>query len=326
MLFFPESFNVSTPTDRSIEIARDFNAPRRMVFDAFTKPDLVRRWLLGPDGWTMPVCEIDLRVGGRYRYVWRKEATGTDMGMGGVFREIVRPEKLVATEKFDDAWYPGEAVNTTIFVEERRDHDGHPHRPVRIDGCARHGGQIRHGTRHGRRLQPPGGTAVVSAGGRWHTAPGRHAGHRGDPASVGRSHPLDRATQPDPIGDGARSHRDHDSRQRSGDRSDRAVVHTPPEDESSDVRFRNLRAGVGAGDSDRPRGQPRNTRGTSRASHLSGLIRRTRRRLERIRRLDDRQRPRSRAGSLRMLYRRARVEYRMPPSGAPSSVVPSLDR
>jgi uncharacterized protein YndB with AHSA1/START domain/effector-binding domain-containing protein len=116
MLFFPESFNVSTPTDRSIEIARDFNAPRRMVFDAFTKPDLVRQWLLGPDGWTMPVCEIDLRVGGRYRYVWRKEATGTDMGMGGVFREIIRPEKLVATEKFDDAWYPGEAVNTTIFA------------------------------------------------------------------------------------------------------------------------------------------------------------------------------------------------------------------
>ena len=118
MLFYPESFKVSTPTDREIEVERDFNAPRELVFDAFTKPELVRRWLLGPDGWTMPVCEIDLRVGGAYRYVWRKESTGKEMGMGGVFREVVRPERLVATEKFDDSWYPGEAVDTTVFEEK----------------------------------------------------------------------------------------------------------------------------------------------------------------------------------------------------------------
>jgi uncharacterized protein YndB with AHSA1/START domain/effector-binding domain-containing protein len=115
---FRESFKVSTPTDRSIEIARDFNSPRQLLFDAFTKPELVRRWLLGPDGWTMPVCEIDLRVGGRYRYVWHHDASGKQMGMGGAFREVVRPEKLVATEKFDDAWYPGEAVNTTTFDQK----------------------------------------------------------------------------------------------------------------------------------------------------------------------------------------------------------------
>ena len=119
MQFYPNSFKVTTPTDREILIERDFNAPRDLVFDAFTKPELVRRWLLGPEGWTMPVCDIDLRVGGSYRYVWFKEATGHRMGMGGVFREVVRPEKLVATEKFDDAWYPGEAVNTTIFDEQR---------------------------------------------------------------------------------------------------------------------------------------------------------------------------------------------------------------
>jgi uncharacterized protein YndB with AHSA1/START domain len=65
----------------------------------------------------MPVCEIDLRVGGAYRYVWRKESTGAQMGMGGTFREIVPPEKLVATERFDEAWYPGEAINTTLFEE-----------------------------------------------------------------------------------------------------------------------------------------------------------------------------------------------------------------
>jgi len=118
MPFYPESFRVSTPTDREVLVERDFHAPRELVFEAFTKPELVRRWLLGPDGWTMPVCEIDLRPGGAYRYVWRKEATGMEMGMGGVFREVVRPVKLVATEKFDDAWYPGEAVDTTTFEEQ----------------------------------------------------------------------------------------------------------------------------------------------------------------------------------------------------------------
>ncbi len=117
MRFYPESFRVSTPTDREIRIERDFDALREMVFDAFTRPEIVRRWLLGPDGWTMPVCEIDLRVGGAYRYVWHKESTGVEMGMGGTFLEVVPAEKLVATEVFDDAWYPGEAIDTTVFAE-----------------------------------------------------------------------------------------------------------------------------------------------------------------------------------------------------------------
>jgi uncharacterized protein YndB with AHSA1/START domain len=116
-MLYPDSFTVSTPSDREIQVTRDFHAPRRLVFDAFTRPDLVRRWLLGPPGWTMPVCEIDLRVGGAYRYVWRKEGE-KDMGMGGVFRDIVPSERLVATERFDDAWYPGEALDTTVFVED----------------------------------------------------------------------------------------------------------------------------------------------------------------------------------------------------------------
>ncbi len=120
MLFYPESFKVSTPGDREILVERDFNAPRGLVFDAFTEPELVRRWLLGPEGWTMPVCDIDLSVGGAYRYVWRNESTGEQMGMGGVFREVVRPARLVATEKFDDAWYPGEAVDTTGFASRPR--------------------------------------------------------------------------------------------------------------------------------------------------------------------------------------------------------------
>jgi len=103
--------------DREIVMTRVFDAPRRLVFEAFTKPDLVKQWLLGPEGWSMPVCEIDLRVGGKYRYVWR-HVKGHEMGMGGVFREIVPPERIVSTEKFDEAWYPGEAVGTVVLTEE----------------------------------------------------------------------------------------------------------------------------------------------------------------------------------------------------------------
>jgi uncharacterized protein YndB with AHSA1/START domain len=108
---------VTTPSDLEILMTREFDAPRQLVFDAFTKPELVRRWLLGPDGWTMPICEIDLRVGGRYRYVWRKEKSGQQMATGGVFREVVAPSRLVNTEKFEDPWYPGESLVTTTFEE-----------------------------------------------------------------------------------------------------------------------------------------------------------------------------------------------------------------
>jgi uncharacterized protein YndB with AHSA1/START domain len=114
----PDAFLVSPAGECEIVITRRFRAPRELVFDAYTRPDLVRRWLLGPPGWQMPVCEIDLRVGGHYRYVWRHEEGGQEMGMGGVFIEIASPGRLVATEKFDDAWYPGEAVGTLVLVEQ----------------------------------------------------------------------------------------------------------------------------------------------------------------------------------------------------------------
>jgi uncharacterized protein YndB with AHSA1/START domain len=113
----PRKLQITTPSDREIAMTRTFDAPRRLVFDAFTRPELIKRWLGVRAGWTMPVCEVDLRVGGKYRYVWRGPK-GNDMGMGGVFREIVAPERIVATEKFDESWYAGEAVDTTVFVEK----------------------------------------------------------------------------------------------------------------------------------------------------------------------------------------------------------------
>jgi len=113
------TLKLTTPSDREIAMTRVFDAPRQLVFDAHTKPDLVRQWLLGPPGWSMPVCEMDVWVGGKYRYVWRHDREGTEMGMGGVYREIVAPERIVNTEKFDESWYPGEAVDTLVLVEQR---------------------------------------------------------------------------------------------------------------------------------------------------------------------------------------------------------------
>jgi uncharacterized protein YndB with AHSA1/START domain len=102
--------------DRELVMKRAFAAPRKMVFDAYTKPELLRRWLGVSDGWKLDVCEVDLREGGAYRWVWRN-TDGRTMGMGGVYREISAPDRLVCTEKFDQSWYEGEGLVTATFVE-----------------------------------------------------------------------------------------------------------------------------------------------------------------------------------------------------------------
>ena len=104
--------------DREIRMCREFHAPRQMIWDCHTDPELVRKWLLGPPGWTMPVCDIDLRVGGRYRYVWSKD--GAEMGMGGVFREVDAPAKLSSRELFDEDWTGGETLVTQSFEEQAK--------------------------------------------------------------------------------------------------------------------------------------------------------------------------------------------------------------
>ena len=112
------SLTITTPSDREVAFTRVFNAPRRLVFETYTKCEYLRKWLGVMPGWSWDVCKVDLKVGGSYRYVWRNE-NGTEMGMGGVFREIVTNERIVATEKFDEAWYEGEALDTTTFVESQ---------------------------------------------------------------------------------------------------------------------------------------------------------------------------------------------------------------
>jgi uncharacterized protein YndB with AHSA1/START domain len=107
------TLKVTTPSDREIRMVRVFDAPRAMVYDAFTKCELLRRWF-GPQGFTLSVCEGDFKVGGGWRFVVRGP-DGSEMGMRGKIREMVRPERLVHVETFDD--YPGEALATTTFVE-----------------------------------------------------------------------------------------------------------------------------------------------------------------------------------------------------------------
>ncbi len=111
-----DKLTVATQGDREVVFTRAFAAPRELVFDCMTKPDLVKRWLLGPPGWTMPVCEIDLKVGGKFRYVWRNQ-DGRDMGMAGVYREIAAPEQIVHNEVFDDNWTGGETTVTSTLTE-----------------------------------------------------------------------------------------------------------------------------------------------------------------------------------------------------------------
>jgi uncharacterized protein (TIGR03086 family) len=111
------ALTIATPTDREIVMTRAFDAPRHLVFEALTRPELVRRWLGVFGEWSMETCEIDLRVGGAYRYVWRGLG-GKRMGMGGVYRAVEPTARLVATEQFDESWYPGEALVTTVLTQQ----------------------------------------------------------------------------------------------------------------------------------------------------------------------------------------------------------------
>src|SRR6266567_8554640 len=108
------TLNVTTPSDREIVMTRVFDAPRALVFDAFTRPELLKRWF-GPRGWSLEVCEVDYRVGGGFRFVL-SGPDGQKMGMRGVYREIEPPVRSVHMESFDD--YPGESQVTAVFTEQ----------------------------------------------------------------------------------------------------------------------------------------------------------------------------------------------------------------
>ena len=118
-----EKAQVTTPSDREVKVTRSFRAPRALVYRAYTEPQLVKRWLGGTPGWTMPVCEMDVRVGGTYRWRWRSDDGNQEFGFSGTFREVQPASRLVHTEAYEpgtvEYGYPGEpAIVTVSFTEE----------------------------------------------------------------------------------------------------------------------------------------------------------------------------------------------------------------
>ncbi|MDX8142855.1 SRPBCC family protein [Lentzea sp. BCCO 10_0061] len=105
---------VTLPSDTEIAMSRSFDAPASLVWKAFTTPELLRRWLLGPDGWDMPICEVDLRVGGQWRYGWAQPDGSGAFEMHGEYTEVTPHSRIVNTEIFEDN---PPAVSTVEFVE-----------------------------------------------------------------------------------------------------------------------------------------------------------------------------------------------------------------
>ena len=118
-----EKAQVTLPSEREVKVARSFKAPRNLVYRAYTEPQLVQRWLLGPPGWSMPICEMDVRTGGKYRWRWRNDQDGNEFGFSGTFREVVPGSRLVHTEAYDAGTVGGgnpgpDAIVTVSFTEE----------------------------------------------------------------------------------------------------------------------------------------------------------------------------------------------------------------
>ncbi len=106
---------VSLPSDTEVRVTRDFRAPRELVWQAHTDPELFQRWIGGYPGWSMPVCEMDVRVGGKYRWRWRADEDGKEFGFYGDYKEVDAPGKIVNAEYYDPGDIGGAmSANPTI--------------------------------------------------------------------------------------------------------------------------------------------------------------------------------------------------------------------
>lgn len=115
---------VSLPSDREVKVTRQFKAPRALVYRAYTTPALVQRWLLGPPGWSMPVCEMDVRVGGAYRWRWRSDEDGKEFGFHGTFQEVAAPKRIVHTEFYDPGEVGGDMGEGALITVELVEKNG----------------------------------------------------------------------------------------------------------------------------------------------------------------------------------------------------------
>lgn len=92
---------VSQPSDREVRVIRTFKAPRQLVWDAHTRPEMMQKWCFGYSGWSLPICEMDVREGGKYRWRWRSDEGGKEFGFFGAFSEVKAPSKLAHDQYFD---------------------------------------------------------------------------------------------------------------------------------------------------------------------------------------------------------------------------------
>jgi uncharacterized protein YndB with AHSA1/START domain len=113
------SLKVTTPSDLEIVITRAFDAPRTLVWEAMSKPELIKQWLFGPPGWSMVVCDDDPRVGGEFRWGW-SGPDGAEMALHGVYKELTPPKRIVRTEIFDFGCNAqgGEQLCTLVLTEK----------------------------------------------------------------------------------------------------------------------------------------------------------------------------------------------------------------
>ena len=120
---FPKA-EVTLPTDSQVLVKRSFDAPRALVYRAHTEPPLMRRWMLGYPGWTMPVCEMDVREGGKYRWRWKHEEDGKEFGFHGVFQEVVANQRLRYTQVFDPGDFGGNMGDGTLIAVDFAEDSG----------------------------------------------------------------------------------------------------------------------------------------------------------------------------------------------------------
>ena len=116
MMRLSHTLKLTGQGDHEIVMTRQFRAPAALVYDAYTKPELLKRWFGGPPGWWMSLCEVDLRVGGKYHF-GLSGPDGASMGMSGVYKDLDRPHLMVNTERFDAPYGDTEQVITTVLVE-----------------------------------------------------------------------------------------------------------------------------------------------------------------------------------------------------------------
>ena len=113
----PAKAEVTLPSETEVRVTRHFNAPRKLVYKAYTTPALLKRWLLGPPGWSFPVCDMDVREGGSFVWRWKNDEDGKQFGFHGEFLEIVPPKRIVHSEFYDPMDIGGDmGEGTTVSV------------------------------------------------------------------------------------------------------------------------------------------------------------------------------------------------------------------